>query len=65
MAVKVKNGKFKGRHKEKVGSVTAYFTFNGKFTSAKKAKGILREETVVAGAVCDTKNLKWTAKKAG
>jgi hypothetical protein len=59
---KVKNGRFSGRHKEVLGDVTAYFTFKGRFTSKGRAKGVLREETIVAGSVCDTRELKWKAK---
>lgn len=60
---KIKNGKFSGRHKEKHGSLTAYFTFEGRFTSKTTAEGVLREETIVAGSVCDTYELDWKAKK--
>jgi hypothetical protein len=60
---KIKGNKFSGRHKEKHGKVTAYFTFEGTFTSKTKAKGVLREESVVAGTVCDTYELDWKAKK--
>lgn len=60
---KIKNGKFSGRHKETSGGVTVYFTFEGKFTSKTKAKGILREESIVAGSTCDTFELDWKAKK--
>jgi hypothetical protein len=56
------NGRFSGRHKETFDGVTAYFTFNGRFTSEASAKGVLREETIVAGSVCDTRELAWTAQ---
>lgn len=56
-----KNGTFSGRKKEVWGSVTVYFTFQGKFTSATHATGIVREESIVAGSRCDTYKLKWTA----
>jgi hypothetical protein len=59
---KVRNGRFSGRHKETFDGVTAYFTFKGRFTGATSAKGKLREETIVAGSVCDTRELAWTAK---
>jgi hypothetical protein len=62
---KVRNGKFSGRHKETFDGVTAYFTFEGRFTGASGAKGVLREETIVAGSVCDTHELAWTAKAGG
>lgn len=61
-AWKIKNGKFKGRHKESSSGVTIYYTFKGRFTSSKKAKGILRSESIVAGSTCDTRSLKWSAK---
>jgi hypothetical protein len=60
---KVKNGKFRGRKKESAGGVTIYYTFKGRFTSSTKAKGILRSESIVAGSTCDTRELKWSAKK--
>jgi hypothetical protein len=56
------NGSFSGRKKEKYGSLTAYMTFKGKFTSKRKARGKLRQETIVAGSVCDTYELDWKAK---
>jgi len=60
---KVKNGKFSGRKKETFDGVTAYTTLKGRFTSPTTAKGIVRQETIVAGAVCDTYELKFIAKR--
>ncbi len=62
---KVKGGKFTGRKKEKGSGVTVYTTLKGRFTSATTAKGIVRQETIVDGttSTCDTKNLKFTAKR--
>jgi hypothetical protein len=60
---KVKNGKFSGRHKEKHGALTAYYTLTGKFTSKSKAKGRIRYETIVAGSVCDTYERDFVAKR--
>ena len=61
----IKGGKFKGRKKEKDGDGITYTTLKGRFTSATTAKGIVRQETIVqgTGATCDTKNLKFTAKR--
>ncbi len=61
----VAGGRFSGRKKERHGGVTVYTTLKGSFTSATVAKGILRQETIVAGSVCDTRNLKFTARRAG
>jgi hypothetical protein len=60
----VTGGRFSGRKKERIGSVTVYTTLQGSFTSPTVAKGFLRQETIVAGSVCDTRNLKFTAKLA-
>lgn len=59
----VKGGKFSGRKKESSGGVTVYTTLKGSFTSATTAKGVIRQESVVAGSTCDTYELKFTAKK--
>lgn len=59
----VKKGKFSGRHKEKHGALTAYYTLEGRFTSKTKAKGKIRYETIVAGSVCDTYERDFTAKR--
>jgi hypothetical protein len=60
---KIKKGKFKGRKKETAHGVTVYTTLKGRFTSASTAKGKLRQETIVAGSVCDTYELDFTATK--
>ncbi len=60
---KVKNGKFSGRKKETISGVTVYTTLKGKFTSATTATGIVRQESIIAGATCDTRELKFTAKR--
>jgi hypothetical protein len=59
----IKGGKFSGRKKETSGSLTLYTTLEGKFTSATTAKGTIRQESIVAGATCDTHKLKFTAKR--
>lgn len=58
---RVKNGKFSGRQKETYDGVTAYTTLKGRFKSPGKAVGIVRQETIVAGSVCDTYELDFTA----
>lgn len=58
----VTRGTFAGRKKERFGGVTVYTTLRGSFTTPTIAKGIVRQETIVAGSVCDTRNLKFTAK---
>lgn len=58
------NGTFSGRKKEKHGALTSYLTFKGRFTSKRSARGVLRQETIVAGATCDTYELDWKAKAA-
>ncbi len=60
----VAGGRFSGRKKERFDGVTVYTTLQGSFTSPTVAKGIIRQETIVAGSVCDTRNLKFTAKLA-
>jgi len=59
----VKNGRFSGRKKETHHGVTYYTTLKGRFTSATTAKGILRQESIVAGSTCDTYELDFTAKR--
>lgn len=59
----VKGGKFSGRKKETDGDLTLYTTLEGKFTSATTATGTIRQESIVAGATCDTYKLKFTARR--
>lgn len=59
----VKGGKFSGRKKESADGVTVYTTLKGSFTSPTTAKGIIRQESIVAGSTCDTYELKFTAKR--
>ncbi len=59
----IKGGKFSGRKKETQEGVTVYTTLKGRFTSATTAKGILRQESIVAGSTCDTYELDFTAKR--
>ena len=60
---RIKNGRFSGRKREEISGVTVYVTFQGRFTSATKATGTIRMETIVAGSTCDTFKLKFTAKR--
>ena len=60
---KVENGKFSGRKKESANGVTLYTTLKGRFTSATRATGTIRQESIVAGSICDTLTLKFTAKR--
>jgi len=59
----IKNGRFSGRKKESSGGVTLYTTLKGRFTSPTTAKGVIRQESIVAGSTCDTHELKFTAKR--
>jgi hypothetical protein len=59
----VKGGRFKKRIKESANGVTLYTTLEGRFTSATKATGTIRQESIVAGSTCDTFKLKFTAKR--
>ena len=59
----VKGGRFSGRKKESDNGVTLYTTLKGRFTSPTTAKGIVRQESIVAGSTCDTYELKFTAKR--
>ena len=59
----IKGGKFSGRKKESANGVTLYTTLKGRFTSPTTAKGIVRQESIVAGSTCDTRELKFTAKR--
>jgi hypothetical protein len=59
----IKGNKFTGRKKETDGALTLYTTLEGRFTSATKATGTIRQESIVAGATCDTYKLKFTAKR--
>ncbi len=58
---KVRNGRFSGRQKETYDGLTVYTTLEGSFKSAGKAVGSVRQETIVAGSVCDTYELDFTA----
>ena len=59
----IKGGMFSGRKKETDGDLALYTTLEGKFTSPTTAKGTLRQESIVAGATCDTHKLKFTARR--
>ena len=59
----IKGGKFSGRKKETQEGVTVYTTLKGRFTTPRTAKGIIRQESIVAGSTCDTYELKFTAKR--
>ena len=58
----VVDGSFSGRLKEVAGGVSVYTTLEGRFTSATTVEGTIRQESVVAGSVCDTYNLTFTAE---
>ena len=60
---RVRNGKFSGRKKESANGVTLYTTLKGRFTSATRATGTIRQESIVAGSICDTLTLKFTATR--
>jgi hypothetical protein len=59
----VKNGRFKKRIKESSDGVTLYTTLEGRFTSPTRVSGTIRQESIVAGSTCDTRKLKFTAKR--
>jgi hypothetical protein len=58
----VRGGRFSKRIRERIAGVTAYTTFEGRITG-RAAAGTVRQETIVAGAVCDTYKLRWTAAR--
>jgi hypothetical protein len=60
---RVTNGRFSGRQRESADGVTVYTTLEGRFTSPTVAQGTIRQESVVAGAVCDTYKLRFTARR--
>ena len=55
------DGSFSGRQKEVVDGVSVYTTLEGRLIDAESAEGIIRQESVVAGSVCDTYELSFTA----
>lgn len=59
----VRGGRFSGRLKERYDGITVYTTLRGSFTGRRTAKGVVRQETIVAGATCDTRELRFTAKR--
>ena len=60
---KIKGGKVSGRLKESSDGVTLYTTLEGRFTSPATFKGTVRQESIVAGSICDTYKLKFTARR--
>jgi hypothetical protein len=58
-----KSGKVTGRKKETAGDLTLYTTLEGRFTNSATFTGTIRQESIVAGATCDTYKLKFTAKR--
>lgn len=59
----IKGGRFSGRKRESANGVTLYTTLEGRFTSPTTAKGTIRQESIVAGSVCDTYKLRFTARR--
>lgn len=59
----IKKGRVTGRKKETDGALTLYTTLEGRFTSATTFKGTIRQESIVAGATCDTYKLAFTARR--
>ena len=59
---KITGNRFSGRKQEKDGSLTLYTTLEGTITGTV-AKGTIRQESIVAGARCDTYKLKFTATR--
>jgi hypothetical protein len=59
----VRGGRFAGRQRERYDGITVYTTLEGRFTDARTAKGIVRQETIVAGSTCDTYALRFMAKR--
>jgi hypothetical protein len=59
----VRKGRFGRRTVERAYGVTAHIDFRGRFTSPTRATGTLKMETVVAGVVCTTYKLTWTARR--
>jgi hypothetical protein len=58
-----KSGRFKKRIKEASDGITLYTTLEGRFTSPTRVSGTIRQESIVAGSTCDTRKLKFTAKR--
>lgn len=63
---KVKNGRFSGNRRTTYkGGGVLIEKFAGRFTGAGKAKGTLLMKFGIAGTVCTTYKLNWTAKRGG
>jgi hypothetical protein len=60
---RVVKGRFSGRKKEVAHGVTVYTTFEGRFTSRSTVTGVIRQESIVAGSVCDTYRLRFSARR--
>lgn len=59
----VRRGIFGKKTVERFDGVTTHIDFRGRFTSPTRAQGTLKMDTIVAGSVCTTYKLKWTAKR--
>ncbi|WP_217915290.1 hypothetical protein [Miltoncostaea marina] len=59
----VKGGRFGRKTVERFDGLTARIDFRGRFTSRTRATGTLKMETIVAGSVCTTYTLRWTARR--
>jgi len=58
------SGAFKGKSTESIGGVASETVwFEGRFTSATKATGTIRSQTVGGGETCDTQERKFTVKR--
>src|SRR3954447_5957720 len=58
------SGAFKGKSTESIGGVASETVrFEGHFTSATKATGTIRSQTVGGGETCDTQERKFTVKR--
>ena len=58
-----RGGKFSGSKKETFDGGSFVFTLEGRFTEAGKAKGTIRQQSVVVGSVCDTHKLKFSVTR--
>ncbi len=63
LAWTIKGGQVRGRLKESSDGVTLYTTLEGRFTGPSTLKGTIRQESIVAGARCDTLKLQFTARR--
>lgn len=58
-----KSGRFSAQKRQTFGQLTLFTTLEGTFTSPSRAVGTISQRSAIAGSVCNTGKLKFTATR--